>query len=199
MDKNIRKILDDLQSTDVDVQYAAYVAIMKITDEPVGWAYDVWDECLRNLRHTNNHIRSQASQLLCNLAKSDPERRIMKDFAAVMAVTRDEKFVTARHTLQSIWKVGAVGPAHQRMVMDRMEARYKECSTEKNSTLIRFDIIEGMRRLYDAVHDEEIKAAALALIEIEVDLKYRKKYATLWKLTPRRGAPGSAAPSVETQ
>ena len=33
-----------------------------------------------------------------------------------------------------------------------------------------------------AVKDEEIKEKALALIETEEDLKYRKKYATLWRV-----------------
>jgi hypothetical protein len=52
---------------------------------------------------------------------------------------------------------------------------------EKNCTLIRFDILQGLRNLYDAVPDEGIRAKALAWIEIEEDLKYRKKYLTLWK------------------
>jgi hypothetical protein len=38
-----------------------------------------------------------------------------------------------------------------------------------------------MRNVYDAGQDEKIRAKALALIETEDDLKYRKKYATLWK------------------
>jgi hypothetical protein len=38
-----------------------------------------------------------------------------------------------------------------------------------------------MRNLYDAVKNEEIKQKALELIETEEDLKYRKKYMTVWK------------------
>ena len=37
------------------------------------------------------------------------------------------------------------------------------------------------RNVYDAGKDEKIRAKALALIETEDDLKYRRKYATLWK------------------
>ena len=43
--------------------------------------------------------------MLANLTKSDPEKRILKDFDALLSVTKDERFVTARHTMQSIWKV----------------------------------------------------------------------------------------------
>jgi len=47
--------------------------------------------------------------------------------------------------------------------------------------LIRYDIIQGLRNLYNEVHDESIKQKALELIETEEDLKYRKKYASVWK------------------
>jgi hypothetical protein len=49
--------------------------------------------------------------------------------------------------------------------------------------LIRYDIIQDLRNLYDEVKDEGIKAKALELIATEADLKYRKKYASLWRNT----------------
>jgi hypothetical protein len=36
--------------------------------------------------------------------------------------------------------------------------------------------------LYDAVRDEKIEEKALELIEAEEDVKYRKKYASLWRV-----------------
>jgi hypothetical protein len=45
--------------------------------------------------------------------------------------------------------------------------------------LIRYDIIQGLRKLYDEVTDEKVREKALELIETEEDLKYRKKYASL--------------------
>ena len=61
---------------------------------------------MEGLRHKDNRVRAISAQVLANLAKSDPQNRMWKDFPALMAVTKDEKFVTVRHTLQSIWKVG---------------------------------------------------------------------------------------------
>ena len=66
--------------------------------------------------------------------------------------------------------------------LDGLEARYNECITEKNSTLIRYDIVQSLRNLYDAVGDEAIREKALELIEMEDDLKYRKKYAGAWRV-----------------
>lgn len=106
---------------------------------------------------------------------------MLKDFAALLAVTRDERFVTARHCLQALWKVGAAGYKQRKRLVDGLTRRFAECAAEKNGTLIRYDILQGPRNLYDAAPDEKIKGRALALIEAEPDLKYRKKYAGLWK------------------
>ena len=181
MDKITRTNFENLTSEDGDVRYVAFENLLKATDKPVDWAYDVWDALLQDTHHKNNHVRAIATQMLCNLAKSDPKNRMLKDFDAVLAVTHDERFVTARHTLQALWKVGTVGPKQQKLVVDRLAGRFQDCAKEKNCTLIRYDIIVDLRQLYDVVKDEKIRAKALELIETEPDLKYRKKYATVWR------------------
>jgi len=181
MDKTTRTNLDNLWSEDRELQNKAFYTILEVTDKPVDWAYEAWDELLANLTHKDNHNRAIAAQVLSNLAKSDPKNRMLKDFDKLLAVTKDERFVTARHCLQSLWKVGVVGNKQQKVYMDGLERRFKECITEKNCTLIRYDILQSFRYVYDAVKDEKIKEKALELIETEEDLKYRKKYASLWR------------------
>ena len=89
--------------------------------------------------------------------------------------------MTARHTLQALWHVGVVGKKQQAMVVTGLSRRFRECASEKNGSLIRHDILQGLHRLYEAVKDEGIRKRALALIATEEDLKYRRKYATLWR------------------
>ena len=84
--------------------------------------------------------------------------------------------------MQSLWKVGAAGKQQQAKLVDGLAGRFEECITEKNCTLIRYDILQGLRNLYDVVKDEKIKEKAVELIESENDLKYRKKYASLWRV-----------------
>ena len=181
MDKMTRTNLDNIRPEDKEVQNRAFMAVLERTDKPVDWAYDVWAELIADLTHKDNHRRAIAAQVLCNLAMSDPKKRMLKDFDALLAVTRDERFVTARHCMQALWKVGTAGKAQQQILVKGLERRFNECTAEKNCTLIRYDIIVSLRNLYDAVHDESIKAKALELIETEGDAKYRKKYATVWR------------------
>jgi hypothetical protein len=155
--------------------------VMAATDTPVDWAYDVWDDLVKALHSKEGGRRAVASQVLCNLAKSDPDKRMLRDFDAVFAITRDAKFVTARHCLQSIWKVAIVSDEHCALVVDRLAKRFADCASEKNATLIRYDIVVNLFKIYEATHDDAVKQQAQSLIETEGDIKYRKKYAGVWR------------------
>lgn len=181
MDTATRDQWEQLRSPDGAARYAALSALLAATEQPVDWAYEVWDELLAALRHPDNHQRAIAAQLLASLAKSDPERRVLRDFEQLLAVTRDERFVTARHSLQALWRVGAVGPEHRRLVVERLAERFRAAAGEKNGTLIRYDIVEGLRKLYDQAQDEAVREMALSLIASETDAKYQKKYAAAWR------------------
>jgi hypothetical protein len=181
MDEAIKVHMANIHSGDRAVQGKAFSSLMEATDRPVDWAYEVWDDLLGALSHRDNHLRAIAAQVLCNLAKSDPEGRMLEDFGALLAVTRDDRFVTARYCLLSLWKIGAAGPRQKRMLVDGLAGRFADCVAEKNSTLIRYDIIQGLRKLYDLENDEAVREKALELIDREEDPKYRKKYASVWR------------------
>lgn len=180
MDQSIQKLFFELESEDKDVQYEAFKNFLAVTDKEVDWAYEVWDQLLEWLTDRNSHRRSRSAQFLANLALSDPEKRILNDFSKLWEVTYDPKFVTARHTLQNIWKIGLSGPEQKKMVITHLVDRFRKCSDEKNYTLIRYDVIVGLKKMYNELKDEKIKQATLQLIESEEDIKYRKKYATAW-------------------
>jgi hypothetical protein len=181
MDSAIRANLDAVRADEVAAQNEAYTSLMEATESRVEWAYDAWDGLVEMLRHKSNRVRAIASQVLARLAKSDPEERIVGDLPALLEVTRDERFVTARHCLQSLWHIGAAGERQRQAVVDGLAARFAECASEKNGTLIRFDIIQVLRKIYDVAPDESVRAKALELIETEADPRYRKKYAGVWK------------------
>ena len=89
--------------------------------------------------------------------------------------------ITARHSLQALWKVGAAGKAQKKLLVKALTKRFEDCVTHKNCTLIRYDILKCLRDLFDAAGGSEIRELAERLIETEQDLKYRKKYAALWR------------------
>ena len=134
MDSDLRGLFDDVWSSDRARQNAAFSALMQATEELVPWADDVWDEALANLTHRDNHNRAIAAQVLCNMAKSDPDRRILSDFESLLEVTRDYRFVTARRCLQPLWKIGVAGNDQLDLFLRGLRTRFLECVDEKNST-----------------------------------------------------------------
>jgi hypothetical protein len=182
MDRIIRENLDNLYREDGITQFTAFKFILEATKQPVDWAYEVWDELVAGFTHQDNHVRAITAQVICNLAKSDPQNRMLKDFGKLLAVTRDPRFVTARHCMQSLWKVGIAGKPQREVLVQGLEVRFKECVTEKNTALIRYDILQCLRNVYDVVKDETLRQKALAWMEMEEDPKYKKKYASLWKV-----------------
>ena len=106
---------------------------------------------------------------------------MLRDFLGLLALTHDERYVTARHCMQALWKIGVAGEDQLKPYLDGLTVRFAECAAEKNGTLTRYDICQSLKNTYDVVHAEVIKVTALQLIETESDLKYRKKYAGLWK------------------
>ncbi|WP_010648727.1 hypothetical protein [Oceanobacillus massiliensis] len=181
MDSTIQMYFANLEAPDKQAQYEAFNQILAVIEHEVDWSYEVWDELIEGLTSADNHKRSRYAQFLSGLAKSDPEKRMLADFPKLWQVTKDDKFVTARHALQTIWKVGLAGEEQKEMVVGHLAERYKNCEDEKNTTLIRFDIIQALRNLYDVQADGSIKQLALDLIELEEDPKYQKKYAKVWK------------------
>lgn len=142
METTTKQHLYILNSTDKVLRYASFQHIMKLTDQPVDWAYEVWDDVLILLEQGDNHQRTMAVQLLSNLAKSDPQQRMLLDFEKLMNVTKDEKFVTARHSLQALWKVGVVSKTFRNKVIEALSIRFAECRTEKNGTLFAMTLLK---------------------------------------------------------
>ncbi len=181
MTERARALFEDRESPDRDVAYQALRELFEMTNEPVEWAYEFWDQLLSDLTHRAGNKRAFAAQMLARLAISDPEGRMLKDFRKVAAVMKDEKTVTARHTLQSLWRVGLAGPKQKAIVLEAFEERFRECAQEKNGTLVRTDVVTALGRFSTAAGDDTIEARVNALIEAEPDEKQRKKQRAAWR------------------
>jgi hypothetical protein len=179
----IHDLVKNLSGKSVIAQSNAYQELTELTTEKVTWVYEVWDDLVALLSHSDNRARSIAAQLLCSLAKSDFEHRITYDFDKIMAVTKDEIFVTARHAMQGLWKIGVINKSLENIVVSSLAARFKTVQSEKNASLIRYDILFELKQIFDAKHSIAVLHTAQTLIALEEDEKSRKKYMQLWRNT----------------
>lgn len=181
----IRALLDAIVDADREAQGAAFMRLCVLTEVPPGWAPAVWGEMLALLDHRNNRTRAIAGQMLARIAPAMPVEAVLAALPRLVAATRDPQFVTGRHILQALARLGAA-PAEVRAVLAGLLAeRFVACAGEKNATLIRFDIQAVLRALHDRAGDEaeatRIRQAAFDLVLHEPDPKYVRKYLGCWK------------------
>jgi hypothetical protein len=181
MNRRIEDLFAARESSDRDTAYQAFVDLMAAAEKPVDWSYDVWDQMVQDLAHEKGHKRAFAAQMLAHLAISDPEERMLGDFAALAAVMRDDKTVTARHTLQSIWRVGLAGSRQKRLVIDALAKRFKECASERNGSLVRTDAITSLGNLARKAGDPAVAERAAKLIASEKNDSEQGKQRACWK------------------
>lgn len=145
MDNIMKTYFENLEANDKSLQLEAFENIINAIKVKVDWAYEVWDQLIEWLTDPDNHKRARAAQFLAGLAISDSDKRMLHDFPLLWEVTKDTKFVTARHSLQSIWKVGLAGREQREMVINHFIERFKNGMNEKHYTLNRFDMIVGLK------------------------------------------------------
>jgi hypothetical protein len=181
MESNIKECFSNLDSTDDKVRLNALQTILKATDGKVDWVYDVWELLLKKLKDENSYQRSIAIMVLCNLARSDREGRLDGSLDLLLAHTRDEKFITTRQCIQSIWKLAMTNLHNRALVLDHLDLRFKDCVGEKHYNLIRQDIIQSIGTIAAEGKDSALFARAQGLIAQEHEEKYRRKYTAVLK------------------
>lgn len=177
MEKEILHLLSNLTEHDRHIQFRSYEELIKIIKEPVDWTYSVWEQLIKALTYNNAYVRAQAVQILCALAaKSDPEERVLEDFMKIWAITYDEEEVAAIQSLQSIWQIGLAGQVQRDLVVSHLARRFYTCVDEKQLTVIRYEIIVALKKMFDKTDDRKLITIANNLIEKEQDMKSKRKY-----------------------
>lgn len=181
MNKNIKKHMADLGSTDDKIRLNALQTLLKMTESKVDWIYEVWDHLLEKLEDENSYQRSIGILLLCNLAKSDTEDCLRPALDRLLVHTKDEKFITSRQCIQNIWKAAATNKSNREKVLKQLEKRFIECVDEKHGNLLRQDVIQSIVSLSKHEKDDGLLTRAQLLAETEQNMKYRKQYEALLK------------------
>lgn len=181
MDTETAQRIEELASIDDKVRLNALQTVLNLTEQPVDWAYAVWDEMTARLTHENSYQRSIGIMVLCSLAKSDHENRMAAVLDDLLAHTRDEKFITSRQCIQNVWKVAAANADNRGQVIAHLEQRFRECGAEKHYNLLRLDVIQALKNVYDQVDDPSLLERARELMAGENEAAYRKKYEAVLK------------------
>lgn len=154
MNENVRILMDGVGSKNNKIRKEALDTLLDLTEEKVEWVYEIWGTLVDKLYSENSYQRSIGVFLLSNLAKSDYKHRFYEVIDRYLELMEDEKFITARQTIQSSWKVAV----ELKNLTDRI-TKYllKMCSENKfltqHANLIRRDIIMSLCNIHNACID----------------------------------------------
>lgn len=182
--ETLNTILNSLQvytTLTAEQQNSLYHDLMQLTEEKVAESQQLWKQATEYAQHKNNHLRSIGGQLICRLVVYNDESNTFFEHEAILkAVTHDEKFVTTRHTIRSLWYISLGSDAHFKWYIEYLKCRLIESFSEKNGTMIRTDLFEGMITAKEllkenAKRSEEISRVLNMYYEMENHLTNQKK------------------------
>ena len=176
MNTDFKESIDNLESKNDTIRLNALESILNISEEQVDWVYEVWDHLVGKLDDENSYQRTGAIRVLCNLVKSDSENRILSCLDRLLDHTRDDKFITSRICIQNIWKIAATNRQAGEIIIGHLEKQFEDCAQGKHYNLVRQDILQSMRQLFDHEKDDRILIIAREMVKQEKEEKYRKKY-----------------------
>lgn len=179
MESFVRDQLNNLYNPDTVLQQKALAFILELTEEPVDWAAEVWEEMISMLKSYDSNERSMAAQILANLAKNVPAR-MLKDFDHLKALTIDTNLSTAVTAIGSFWKIGIINAELRDKVVELLSNSFKTSEYEKDHALKRYGIIECFRRIYNEVKDDALRNKSLTLVALDPDRPNRIKYGSVW-------------------
>lgn len=151
MNENIKNLMERLSVKDNKIRKEALDRVIELTQVKVEWIYNYWDLLVEKLDSENSYQRTIGMFVLSNLAKSDSENRFEGIIDKYLMMTEDEKFITSRQTLQTMWKVAIAKENCRKRIVEHLSRMFtgdKHLATHAN--LIRKDIIETMCRIYES-------------------------------------------------
>lgn len=178
MPAGIDLLMERLKSAKDDERYSALTELLAITEGKVPWFDEYREELAAKLADENSYQRSIGAMLLANLAKSEGKKgEFGKLLPGLMRLVDDEKFITERQYLQSVWKVALVDPAYKKKIVAQLEAEFAASAAKKHANLLRLDIVTSLSRIMAGTGEAGMRREIEALIAAEKDEKERKKYA----------------------
>ncbi|WDV46324.1 hypothetical protein PV797_01185 [Clostridiaceae bacterium M8S5] len=176
MSENIKILVDELGSKDNKIRKNALDTLLGITNEKVKWIYEVWDIFVEKLDSSNSYQRSIGIFMLSNLVKSDYENRFFDVINKYLELMEDERFITARQTIQSSWKVAIAKKTLRNKIANyllKMFLDNKHLSSHAN--LIRKDITQSLVNINN-LYKNAVDLGELELkIEMYCDKNEKKK------------------------
>jgi hypothetical protein len=100
-DADINFLVETLNEKDDKLRYNAFL-LLQASSRQLPSVYEFWSELEMKLDNDNSHQRSLGIMLIAENVRWDKEGRFSKTISKYLSCCKDEKFITARQTIQGL-------------------------------------------------------------------------------------------------
>ena len=154
---DIEVLVEWLNEKDDDIRYATFLLLQMLSQKD-DRVYKHWDTFVGKLDHENSYQRSLGIMLIAENITWDKDEQFAKICSAYLDHCDDEKFVTARQSIQGIKKIVRQTNQYRKEIIDRLVGLDFEKRKDTQKGLLLLDTVEVLGELYQEEKDEKIEA-----------------------------------------
>ena len=180
MANEIGVLIAELSTKDDVVRKSALDKLMALSERRVDWIYDHLDTLCAKLEFENSFQRNIGAMLIANLAKSDIQGKLESVISCFIARMDDEKFITARITLQAAWRFGIVNESYAKHIaVGLVDSLIHNRHLSTHGNLIRLDAVTSLCEIIKVYPYAADIGAARSVISESCDAKEAMKLFSL--------------------
>jgi hypothetical protein len=144
--EDVAFLVDELSEKDDKLRYNAFLLLQAhSTLAPLVYAY--WDVLAQKLESDNSYQRSLGVMLLAENIRWDREGKFGASLSEFLACCSDEKFITARQTLQALTKIVGTTKAYNKTIANHISSLDISKYKENQQSLLKKDIAALQKKL----------------------------------------------------
>jgi hypothetical protein len=139
-------LVDTLSETDDKIRYTAFL-LLQAYSPLAPTVYGHWDVLVQKLDSENSYQRSLGVMLLSENVRWDTQGKFGQVLAKFLACCTDEKFITARQTLQALVKVVDATKVYNQTIANHISSLDVSKYKENQQFLLKKDIAALQKEL----------------------------------------------------
>lgn len=143
---NVEFLVETLSEKDDKLRYNAFL-LLQAHSKDASTVYQYWDKLAEKLDSDNSYQRSLGVMLLAENVRWDKEAKFSKVIGKYFACCQDEKFITARQTIQALAEVARATNKYNKAIADGLAGLDFSKYKENQQSLLKRDVAATQKLL----------------------------------------------------
>ena len=152
--KLLSKLLEGILSSEDEIRYPSFKALLIISEEHPEVLYPKWDFFVGLVTSDNSYKKLIALRLIANLTKADTENKFEEIFDDYYSILDEDKTMTAGHLAGNSGKIAKAKPNLQSKITNKL-LNIDNTHRGKQKELIKAYAINAFDEYYDEAKDKK--------------------------------------------